>query len=262
LIVNVNKHLILLLAGLLTLLLTAGCQNETPEPKQTAAQPATAAAPAPTAAPAQAAGWTGSVTETMDAGGYTYVEVDTGSEKIWAAGPKFTVNVGDAVVVPQGMAMQNYHSKTLNRDFPVVYFVDAIMVGGAEAALTEDAKMPENHPKVDTAAASTVDLTGIAVAEGGQTVEQVFTQTDALVGKPVTLRGKVVKYNADIMGKNWLHVQDGTGADGTNDITVTTAATANVGDTVLITGVLVTDKDFGYGYKYAVIVEDATVVVE
>lgn len=145
---NVNKNLILLLTGLLTLLLTAGCQNETPEPQQSAAKPAAAA---PAAAPAQPTGWTGTVTETMDAAGYTYVEVDTGSEKIWAAGPKFSAKVGDSVVVPQGMAMENYHSKTLNRDFPVVYFVDAIMVGGAEQALTAEPTMPENHPKTDAA---------------------------------------------------------------------------------------------------------------
>ena len=64
------------------------------------------------------------------------------------------------------------------------------------------------------------------------------------------------------MGKNWLHIQDGTGAEGTNDLTVTTSGTAKVGDTVLVSGVLVTDKDFGYGYKYAVLIEDAQVTVE
>jgi hypothetical protein len=72
----------------------------------------------------------------------------------------------------------------------------------------------------------------------------------------------VVKYNSGIMGKNWLHVQDGSGEAGTNDLTVTTMATAAVGDTVLVKGMAVTDKDFGYGYKYAFIIEDAQVTVE
>jgi hypothetical protein len=76
------------------------------------------------------------------------------------------------------------------------------------------------------------------------------------------VRGRVVKFNAMIMGKNWLHVRDGSGADGTNDLTVTTATKARVGDLVLVTGVLKTDRDFGGGYKYSLIVEDATVVVE
>jgi hypothetical protein len=64
------------------------------------------------------------------------------------------------------------------------------------------------------------------------------------------------------MGKNWIHLQDGTGDNGSNDLTVTTDSTVNVGDTVLVSGVLNTDKDFGYGYQYAVIVEDAKITVE
>jgi hypothetical protein len=72
----------------------------------------------------------------------------------------------------------------------------------------------------------------------------------------------VVKFSQQIMGKNWIHLQDGTGAAGTNDLTVTTDGTANTGDTVVVTGVVTTDKDFGYGYKYDVILENATVTIE
>jgi len=267
----VNKHLMLLLAGTVALLLTTGCKNESPAPEQSAAKPAaetpaTAPAAEPAAAPQQA-GWTGKVLETMDAAGYTYVQVDTGSEKIWAAAPKFSAKVGDAVVVPKGMAMKNYHSKTLDRDFPVVYFVDAIMVGGADQPLSETpvaapATAQQKHPDVTSAAPADVDFSGIKPPEGGKTIAELFADTESLAGKPITVRGKVVKYNANIMGKNWLHLQDGTGAEGTNDLTVTSADTAKVGDTVVVTGKLVTDKDFGYGYKYSVIIEDAKVVVE
>ncbi|RMF42184.1 MAG: hypothetical protein D6751_12440, partial [Deltaproteobacteria bacterium] len=191
-----------------------------------------------------------------------YVQVDTGSEKIWAAAPKFNVKVGDPVVVPQGMAMENYHSKTLDRDFPVVYFVDGVMVGGEQQPAPAPQGMPKDHPQVAPAATPQVDLSGITPVEGGQTVEQLYSQTDSLNGKKVSVRGKVVKVNENIMGKNWLHIQDGTGADGTNDLTVTTAATAKVGDTVVVSGTLVADKDFGYGYKYALIIEDAEVKAE
>jgi len=264
----VKKLLPVLLAGTLTLVLVAGCKNETPAPQQnekTTAEKTTAEkTPAQSEnKPQQQAGWTGKVVETMDAGGYTYVQVDTGSEKIWAAAPKFTVKVGDPVVVPQGMAMKNYHSKTLDRDFPVVYFVDGVMVGGTEqvAAKPQD-QMPKDHPKVTASTPADIDLSDVKPVEGGQTIEQLYKQTDELAGKKVTLRGKVVKYNENIMGKNWIHIQDGTGAEGTNDLTVTTTATAKVGDTVVVSGVLVADKDFGYGYKYALIIEDAEVKVE
>lgn len=132
----------------------------------------------------------------------------------------------------------------------------------APAAATPTMPAGEAHP-TPAAPAADVDLTGIAKAEGGKTVAEVFAEKDALAGQPVTFRGKVVKTNPNIMGKNWLHVRDGSGADGTNDLTVTTAgAMPNVGDTVVVTGPVVLNKDFGMGYQYDVLIEDAQVTVE
>lgn len=138
----------------------------------------------------------------------------------------------------------------------------------AKAAAPAPAAMPEGmgaappHPMPATEA-SPVDLSGIAKADGGMTVAEVFAGKDGLAGKPVTFRGKVVKANNGIMGKNWIHVRDGSGSDGTNDITVTTTtAQPNVGDTVLVTGPVGLNKDFGMGYQYDVIIEDAQVKVE
>ena len=102
----------------------------------------------------------------------------------------------------------------------------------------------------------------IAKFEGGQTVAEVFTRKAELSGKEVAVRGQIVKVSSGVMGKNWLHLQDGSGAAGSNDLTVTTAATAKVGDVVVVKGKLSTDKDFGYGYKYDAIVEDANVTKE
>ena len=130
-----------------------------------------------------------------------------------------------------------------------------------EAAAATQPQMPAEHPAAKPA--SDVDLTGIAKAEGGKTVAEVFAEKDALGGQKVTVRGKVVKVNAGIMNTNWLHVRDGSGAEGTNDLTVTTAGTVpGVGDTVLLTGTVALNKDFGMGYSYDVIVEDAEVTVE
>jgi hypothetical protein len=254
----VKKHLTLILAGLTAVSLAAGCKKE--QAPKTAEQPKPAVEqPAQPAAAAKS----GSVVETMNSGGYTYIQVDTGSEKIWAAAPEFAVKVGDPVVVPEGMPMVNYHSKTLNRDFDLVYFVDGIMVGG-EMAAPGAAKMPEGHPPMtaQSAAQNGVDLSGIKKVEGGQTVSDVFADKAKLAGKDVKVRGKVVKFSPAIMGKNWIHLQDGTGAEGTNDLTITTSETVKVGDTVVVAGKLTTDKDFGYGYKYGVILEDAKITVE
>jgi hypothetical protein len=250
-----------------------GCSSE----ETPVAQPVAATAPAPAtpaakpATPAGPGGFTGTVTETMNSGGYTYVQVDTGAEKIWAASSQFTVAVGDEVTVPPSAPMANYHSKTLDRTFDVVYFAGSIFPAGSApspasampAGMGGDGSMAGGHPGGQVVApAAEVDLSGIAKAAGGHTVGELLGDMAAFSGKEVTLRGKVVKYNSGIMGKNWIHVQDGSGAAGSNDLTVTTQAAAQVGDTVLVKGVAVTDKDFGYGYKYAFIIEDAQVTVE
>ena len=124
--------------------------------------------------------------------------------------------------------------------------------------------MPEGaHPKLDPAQAakdSKVTFTGIKKAD--KTVGDVYAGQDSLGGKEVAVRGKVVKFSAQIMGKNWVHVQDGTGQAGSNDLTVTTADNAKVGDTVLVTGKITLKKDFGMGYKYDLIIEDGKVKVE
>lgn len=124
------------------------------------------------------------------------------------------------------------------------------------------ATMPADHPQARPA--GEVDLAGIAKAEGGKTVLEVFTEKAALANQKVVVRGKVVKTNAGIMGKDWVHVRDGSGEEGSNDLTVTMTAQPmpNVGDTVLVTGTVVLDKDFGMGYQYPVLVEDATVTIE
>ena len=121
--------------------------------------------------------------------------------------------------------------------------------------------MPADHPAAKPG--EEVDLSGIAKADGGKTVAEVFAEKDALAGKPVAVRGKVVKVNGGIMGKNWLHVRDGSGAEGTNDLTVTTAGELPaLGATVVVIGPVTLNKDFGMGYAYDVIVEDAEVKVE
>jgi hypothetical protein len=121
--------------------------------------------------------------------------------------------------------------------------------------------MPADHPVAKPG--EEVDLSGIAKAEGGKTVAEVFAEKASLAGKPVTVRGKVVKVNGGIMGKNWLHVRDGSGAEGTNDLTVTTSGELpELGTIVVVTGPVTLDKDFGMGYQYAVILEDAEVKAE
>jgi len=209
--------------------------------------------------------FTGKVLETTNVSSYTYVQIDTGKAKIWAAAPAMKVKVGDSVIISNSMAVAGYHSRALNRDFDSVYFTDKVFVNGAAAQGIEPAapktegQLPAGHPSV---AKSQVDLTGIKKAKGGVTVEQVFATKDALKGKTITVRGKVTKYNGKILGKNWIHVKDGTGSAGNNDLMVTSDTVAKVGDTVLVTGKVSLNRDFGSGYKWPVMIENAKVTVE
>lgn len=208
----------------------------------------------------------GTVLETIDAAGYTYVQLGSGENKIWLAGPKTTVAVGDVVQAPQGMPMTDFHSAALNRDFEVVYFVGGMQnlsaAPAAQAPVAADAPVAQSPNTAAPSAA--VEEVAVEAVEAGKNIAELFANKDAYADKEVTLRGKVVKYNADVMGANFIHIQDGSGnaADKNHDLTVTSKSAAAVGDVVVVKGKLVLEKDFGAGYSYPVIVEDAEVTVE
>jgi hypothetical protein len=199
----------------------------------------------------------------MNASGYTYVLLDSGTNKVWAAATRFAVKVGDTVTLGEAVPMSNFRSDTLKRDFALIYFASGVTVNGTNSGAT---KLPQGHPPLGAttskAASSPAEVTGIKPAAGGKTVAQIYAESAALSGKTVKLRGRVVKYNANILGKNWVHVVDGTGAAGSNDLLVTSTGTAKLGDTVLVEGKVTLDKDFGAGYKYKLLLEEAKVTVE
>jgi len=219
--------------------------------------PIQAAAANTTVAAAAAGNLAGKVVETMDAATYTYALIDTGAAKAWVAAPQFIVKVGDTLAVADAMPMNQYRSKTLNRTFEVVYFSGNVRVNGNPAIAT-DAAANTATPSAGKAA----NLTNIPRAPNGQTVAEILEGKNKFAGQPIAIRARVVKYNAQILGKNWVHLRDGSGAEGTNDLTVTTNVEVKVGDLVLVTGKLATHRDFGSGYTYAAIVEDAVVIIQ
>jgi len=128
--------------------------------------------------------------------------------------------------------------------------------------------MPRGHGTGEMPALPTpkapegMDLTGMAKAEGGYTIAELYAGRADLSGKIVKVRGRVVKFRPEIMGTNWVHVQDGTGAAGANDLTVTTSAKLSIGDLVLIEGPLAVDLVLGHGMQYPVLVREAKIKVE
>lgn len=103
--------------------------------------------------------------------------------------------------------------------------------------------------------------TTLAVAGDAEirTVESVYKDKAALVGKEISVKGKVVKVNNGIMGRNFVHVQDGTGDQNSNNLILTSTQTAAVGDSVQVTGKVVLDRKFGAGYSYSLLIEEARI---
>jgi hypothetical protein len=268
------------------------------------------------ATPQVASTISGKVLETMNSGGYTYLQVDTGNKQQWVAIPESKVIVGDTVACADGMVMPNFTSKSLNRTFEAIIFSNGL-VGKEQGAIDQggankekspsDKDMANPHavkPEVDTPPASADSFAGAVKAEGqapvqgqplvgdgqekmasggslgamatfadikvdkvagenGYTVEEVFSNGSTLDGKVVRVQGKVVKFSPNIMGKNWIHLQDGSGdpMKNTHDLVVTTSSKPADGqEIIVIEGTVRANKDFGAGYNYVVLVEDATIV--
>lgn len=197
---------------------------------------------------------TGKVLEVKEVESYTYLRLKTKDDEIWAAVLKAPVKNGDEVTIENVMVMNNFESKSLKKTFKTILFGT---LGGASGSGNG---MAAAHPSL----AKTADTGDVHVARANgtnsRTVAEVMTKGAELKDQTVLVRGKVVKFNPEIMGKNWVHLRDGSGSvtDNTNDVLVTTMNQAKIGDVVTAKGTVRTNKDFGAGYSYKVLIEEAT----
>ena len=238
-----------LLSGLLLAMAVIGCDS-TPKPPNMSLDQRSPS-------PAGDDVLTGQVLEHIAASPYSYVRIRTATGDVWAAVNEARIEKGSQVTVTGPMLMKNFESRSLNRTFDEIYFGSLAPEGGAAP---DGAGNP--HAGTTTTAAPFDVNVEKATGSDARTIAETWAQASTLDGKRVTVRGKVVKYNEGVMGKNWIHLQDGSGdvGQGTNDLTVTSADAATVGETVSVTGTVHTNRDFGSGYVYRVIVEDAKVV--
>ena len=253
--------------------------------KKSAPSAANAASPQQATTPAATAGIRGKVAEKIDAAQYSYLKLQTAEGELWTAVPKTGKDVGAEVTVVNAVWMQNFKSNTMNRTWERIAFgtlddgtavaaiAPAAPSGNSPQGMFAEAASPHGsmasphggapqHPT--PAPAADVGKIKVAKAAGktGRTVEEIWSKRAALKDQKVAVRGKVVKATNGVMGKNWLHVRDGTGEGPASDLAIASDDTAAVGDTVLVTGVVHVDKDLGAGYHYDVIVEDARIKAE
>ncbi len=193
------------------------------------------------------------LSEIIKTSSYSYVKLKEGDKEYWAALPSFDGKIGQTYYYDKGMEMKDFKSKELNRTFSSLWFIEGLSEQPI-ASKNQHPLTPAGRQRVDR-----VPDLSVKPAENGITISKLMSEKSQYANKKVIIRGKVMKFSPEIMNKNWVHIQDGTEASGEYDLVVTTSETVNVGDVVTFEGVIATDKDFGYGYKYDVIMEDAKI---
>jgi len=193
------------------------------------------------------------VTEVIQASNYTYLKVNENMTERWVAVTKQEINVGDVFYYDGALQMNNFKSKDLNRTFDEIYFVTQI----SKTPIVREkmgSGMPAHSGKIETQKLSSITLEKSA---NEITLASIFEKRDEFAAKEFEIRGIVVKVNKQVMGKNWIHIQDGTDFNNDFDLTITTQDLAEIGDEVTFKGKISVNKDFGSGYSYEVIMEDA-----
>jgi hypothetical protein len=190
--------------------------------------------------------------ETMDASNYTYINVDENGRKYWIAVPQMEIKAGETYFFSKSMEMKNFKSESLNRTFESILFVEDI-----RGEVTNPMGMQHPVPVTER-----VEKINVEKAKGGKSVGEIFAEMNKLNGKNVKVRGKVMKYNEGIMGINWIHIQDGTAFQNEFDLLVTSDTEVQLGQVITAEGKIVTNKDFGSGYAYKVLIENAKVKVD
>ena len=188
------------------------------------------------------------VKEVIQASGYTYLRVKEGNEDEWIAVVKIPAAVGQTYTYDDASLMTNFTSKELKRTFPKILFAAKL----TKATAADKSKTVKKKAKGDKSIK-------IEPVSGAITIAELYKKKQSYSGQTVTVKGKVTKYSASIMDKNWIHIEDGTAYSGNADLTLTTDQEAKLGDIITIEGKLTLDKDFGSGYSFEIIVENAKI---
>ncbi|MCX6283382.1 MAG: GW dipeptide domain-containing protein [Bacteroidetes bacterium] len=202
--------------------------------------------------------------EVIQTSAYTYVRVSAEGREYWVAIAKMDVKAGDTYYWSQGSEMREFTSKELKRTFRSIFFIqdfssETIL---ADNQMLSGQQMGQMHQTGSAGKMPAVEHKGISVPKlaGGVTIAELYKGRKNFEGKTVKIRGEVVKFSPGIMDKNWVHLQDGS-KDGENfDLTITTQDIVKVGETVIFEGKVTLDKDFGAGYYYELMIEDACLI--
>ncbi len=189
----------------------------------------------------------GVVVDSLQGGGYSYLQIEDAKKKYWIAVESVNLEKGTEVRFTEELRAKDFESKALNRKFDELIFASNLQYRTKVSEKGNLAFITEQVEKSPYQQAGTMSI------------KEALEKRTSLNGKTITVRAKVVKASQNIMGRNWIHLQDGTGVDKeVGRIVFTSKELPKVGDIVTATGVVSIDKNFGSGYIYAIIVENTT----
>ncbi len=193
------------------------------------------------------------VKEFIQTSKYTYLYVNENNANFWIAVRRLDAKIGDDVYYQQAFEMKDFKSKELGRVFESVLFIQDNTSTPPNANTAKQVTSKKMPPRVDKR------ISGIKVKapKGGIQIAELFKNRDLYANKKVKIRGQVIKVNNGIMGKNWIHIQDGTAHGEGYDLTLTTQGKTKIGDVITIEGTVYLKKKFGAGYSYDLIIEEA-----
>jgi len=195
----------------------------------------------------------GKVIDKIPAKGYTYLQVTENKEDFWIAVPTMEIEIGETVYFSRYMVMEDFRSDNIDKSFDQILFVE-----DARKSPTPD-EMKKIHSGIQSTEKEDIKIEPIS---DGKTIQQIYSDKSNLNGEVVKVKGKVVKFNKQIMKRNWIHIQDGTGTDDEFDLVMTSNQEVQVGDIITAEGKVVVDKDFGAGYFFPVMIEDVKIEKE
>jgi len=203
------------------------------------------------------------VEEILPTSKYTYLNVSEDGQMTWIAIPKMDVKKGGTYYYRGGLKKTNFKSVEYDRVFETLYLVSGVSEdpGMGGGGMTGSAGMGGGSPHGDGAEEVQLEQkTKIEPVTGGITIAELLQNRAKYEGKTVRIKGRCVKLNNMIMSRNWIHLQDGSMKDKAIDLTVTTTDNIALGSIVALEGVIALNKDFGAGYKYDIIMEEAKLI--
>ena len=193
------------------------------------------------------------VNEVVEGGGYTYLNVEEGKSEYWMAITSSDVIAGETYYYSGGIQMKDFESKQLGKTFDFITFAETVSANKEELSKVDVKSDPH---KAVTEAKKDKMIDKMAKNDGEIYLEEIFNNKNSYANKEVEVKGIVVKVNKNILDKNWIHIIDGTKTETNSSLTITSSELVKVGDTVVVAGKIVLDKDFGYGYVYNIILEE------